>query len=77
MSSNKDRGLEASLGDQNTFRGQAKPKIESRDTKSLGDQVTFGGAGVVGDFDDEGMEVVDLAVRYKFEKTLGTISDRG
>jgi serine/threonine protein kinase len=89
MANNKDRDLDASIGDQNTFQGQAKPKMEDLDTKSLGDhatfaggrapanpkslgdQVTFGGGADQGDFENDDMEIVDLATRYKVEKALG------
>ncbi|MFN9433714.1 MAG: protein kinase domain-containing protein [Planctomycetota bacterium] len=71
MANNKDREPDASIGDQNTFQGQAKPKLDDRETRSLGDQVTFGGGADQEHFDDDGMEIVDLAARYKIEKTLG------
>jgi hypothetical protein len=41
-----------------------------RDTQSLGDQSTFGGAGGDDEPLDDGMEVVDLS-RYDVQETLG------
>ncbi len=43
MANQKDRDPDASLSDQHTFQGQAKPKIGDLDTRSLGDQATFAG----------------------------------
>jgi serine/threonine protein kinase len=76
MANRKDRDSDAShsdasLGDQHTFQGQAKPRIDYLDTRSLGDQATFAGASGDDDFLDDDMEVVDLEARYKIEKTLG------
>jgi formylglycine-generating enzyme required for sulfatase activity/serine/threonine protein kinase len=57
-----------SLGDQASLAGGGP----SSDTHSLGDGVTFGGAAGGDEAGgDEGLEVVDLAARYKTEKTLG------
>ena len=56
-----------SLGDQGTYAGGPGVK----DTKSLGDQATFGDAGGDGEAFDDGMEVVDLSDRYTIEGTLG------
>ena len=61
---------EKSLGDQNTFQGQAKPASQEVDTRSLGDQATFAGE-IIGDVVDDSVEVVDIAARYEIEKTLG------
>ena len=69
MAQKKD--LNASIGEQNTFQGQAARDIQDRQTRSLGDQVTFGGSSNTGDLEDDAMEIVDLATRYKIEKTLG------
>jgi serine/threonine protein kinase len=71
MANQKDRDPDASLSDQHTFQGQAKPKLDDLDTRSLGDQATFAGASGNDDFLDDDMEVVDLETRYKIEKTLG------
>jgi tRNA A-37 threonylcarbamoyl transferase component Bud32 len=71
MANQKDRDSDASLSDQHTFQGQAKPRIDYLDTRSLGDQATFAGASGDDDFLDDDMEVVDLTSRYKIEKTLG------
>ncbi len=57
-----------SLGDQASLAGGGP----SSDTHSLGDGVTFGGAAGGDEAGgDEDLEVVDLAARYKTEKTLG------
>jgi serine/threonine protein kinase len=56
-----------SLGDQATIAGVRSPP----NPKSLGDQATFSGGAEKGDFEDDGMEVVDLEARYKIEKVLG------
>jgi formylglycine-generating enzyme required for sulfatase activity len=69
MPNNNDTN--ASLSDQATFQGQAEPKIDDLETRSLGDQATFAGAGGDNDYLDDGMEIVDLAARYKIEKSLG------
>jgi formylglycine-generating enzyme required for sulfatase activity/tRNA A-37 threonylcarbamoyl transferase component Bud32 len=71
MANQKDRDSDASLSDQHTFQGQAKPKMDDLDTRSLGDQATFGGASGDDDYLDDDMEVVNLETRYKIEKTLG------
>jgi hypothetical protein len=42
-----------------------------KDTKSLGDEATFGDAGGDDEPFDDGMEVVDLSARYTIEDTLG------
>ena len=65
------KDFEKSLGDQNTFQGQAKPSHQDLDTRSLGDQATFAGGADQGDFEDDGMEIVDLEARYSIQKTLG------
>ena len=56
-----------SLRDQATFAGGPGVK----DTKSLGDQATFGDAGGNDEPFDDDMEVVDLSARYTTEGTLG------
>jgi len=65
------KDFEKSLGDQNTFQGQAKSSPQDLDTRSLGDQATFAGGGDQGTFEDDGMEIVDLEARYSIQKTLG------
>ncbi len=65
------KDFEKSFGDQNTFQGQAKPSPQDLDTRSLGDQATFAGGADQGDFEDDGMEIVDLEARYSIQKTLG------
>jgi formylglycine-generating enzyme required for sulfatase activity/serine/threonine protein kinase len=64
------KDFDKSLGDQNTFQGQAKPKPQEVDTRSIGDQATFAGE-IIGDVVDDSVEVVDIAARYEIEKTLG------
>jgi serine/threonine protein kinase/formylglycine-generating enzyme required for sulfatase activity/TPR repeat protein len=56
-----------SLGDEGTYAGG--PGV--RDTRSLGDQSTFGDAGGDDEPFDDGMEVVDLSARYTIEGVLG------
>ena len=65
------KDFEKSLGDQNTFQGQAKPSHQDLDTRSLGDQATFAGGADQATFEDDGMEIVDLEARYSIQKTLG------
>ena len=65
------KDFEKSLGDQNTFQGQAKPSPQDLDTRSLGDQATFAGGADQATFEDDGMEIVDLEARYSIQKTLG------
>ena len=61
---------EDSLGEQNTFDG-GEPDSD-REPLSLSDEATFGGDnGSADDAFDDGMEVVDLDVRYTIESVLG------
>jgi formylglycine-generating enzyme required for sulfatase activity/serine/threonine protein kinase len=67
----KDKDPEASLGDQNTFQGNSKPRLEDLDSKSLGDQATFAGNSNGNDYLVDDMEIVDLESRYQVERILG------
>jgi hypothetical protein len=58
---------ERSLGDAQTFSGGRM----GRGDRSLGDSQTLGGAVSPDDVTDDGIEIVDLSLRYKIEKTLG------
>jgi formylglycine-generating enzyme required for sulfatase activity/serine/threonine protein kinase len=71
FSMTKDRDPEASLGDQNTFQGNSKPRFEDLDSKSLGDQATFAGNSIGNDYLDDDMEIVDIESRYQVERVLG------
>ena len=70
------RDDDQSLGDEATLQGG---KSSPADERSLGDRSTFGGSdgsslsdlGEFADLPDHDMEIVDLSLRYKIEKSLG------
>lgn len=67
MDKKNNNDVLASLGDQATDGGGLKPAAD----QSLGDQATFLGEASSLESVDEGLEVVDLASRYKIERSLG------